>query len=143
MRTGIVIAVLLVLAGIGVGLLLGRSGHGGPTGSLAAASAPSAAPFTPVAFNGYVNPAPGRAAPTPTPSASTGMGTSALELAEGFRLEICDCDNQLCIDQANHRYVRAMGSIVPGSYGEAAKAEMHAATECIVRLTRSLGDAGP
>lgn len=140
MRNAIATGVFLVLMAIGVGLLLGtarRHEHA------AAPPAAPAAPSTPVVVGAAAGGAPRSAAPTPPASAGAAGGTSALELAEEFRLDMCDCASRDCVDQANHRYVRALGSVVAGSFSEAARKEMHAATECIVRLNQSWSDSGP
>jgi hypothetical protein len=67
----------------------------------------------------------------------------ALVAAEEYRLDVCDCETRECLDDANRRYVRGMGRVTPGSAGEASRAEMHVANECITQLLARLREAGP
>jgi hypothetical protein len=135
----VVVAAALVLVGIGVARSGGASAGRTPAGSPAGPVEQAASPAPPVPRAAPAPAASSPALPGPSaPASDAGPGpwgnTSALVAAEQLRLEVCDCDDLGCVAAANKRFAKALGEIDPRTSDPAAKAEMHAANQCIARL---------
>jgi hypothetical protein len=74
--------------------------------------------------------------PVPKPLAPGQI--TATENASAFRESMCACETQSCIDDANHRFTKAMGKVAASTNGPEAQAEMRVGRACLEQVLARL-----